>query len=79
VLAVSYLAVQYLLALGRIVFLPILAAVVAGEGIALLQARTLVGYATTVLVMQCLAAAAVLFVSLRRVPARVPLSVPSAP
>lgn len=79
VLAVSYLAVQYLLALGRIVFLPILVAVVAAEGIALLQAHTLVGYATTVLVLQCVAAAAVLFLSLRRVPAHGPVSVPGAP
>jgi O-antigen/teichoic acid export membrane protein len=76
VLAVTYLAVQYLLALGRIVFLPVLIAVVAAEGIALLQAHTLVGYATTVLVLQCVAAAAVLVLSLRRVPGRVPVSVP---
>jgi O-antigen/teichoic acid export membrane protein len=74
VLAITYLAVQYLLALGRIVFLPILVLVVAAEGVALVQAHTLVAYATTVLVMQCLAAAAVLFVSLRRVPQRVPVS-----
>jgi O-antigen/teichoic acid export membrane protein len=79
VLAVTYLGVQYLLALGRIVFLPILVAVVAAEGIALLRAHTLVGYAWTVLVWQCVAAAAVLFLSLRRVPAQVPAGVPGAP
>jgi glycosyltransferase involved in cell wall biosynthesis/O-antigen/teichoic acid export membrane protein len=65
-LAVGYLAVQYMLALGRVAFLPALAVVAALE-IALLGdlgTRSLAGFATVVLALQAAAAASVLLIGL---------------
>jgi O-antigen/teichoic acid export membrane protein len=65
-LAVGYLAVQYMLALGRVAFLPVLAVVAALE-IALLGdlgTRSLASFATVVLALQAAAAASVLLIGL---------------
>jgi O-antigen/teichoic acid export membrane protein len=72
-LAVGYLAVQYMLALGRLAFLPALA-LVAGLEIALLAevgTHSLSGFATVVLALQAAAATSVLVIGLapRRAPA----------
>ncbi|MEA2389991.1 MAG: hypothetical protein QOK31_100 [Solirubrobacteraceae bacterium] len=72
VLALTYLSVQYLLALGRVVFVPLLAGVALAEVLVLLNAHSLMAFATTVLGMQCLAAVLVLGLSLRRLPRPVP-------
>ncbi len=77
VLALTYLSVQYLLALGRVVFLPILGAVAAVEFVLLLRAHTLVGFATTVLAVQAVAAVVVLSLSLHRMPERVHVEIPA--
>jgi O-antigen/teichoic acid export membrane protein len=74
-LAVGYLAVQYMLALGRLAFLPALA-LVAGLEIALLAevgTHSLSGFATVVLALQAAAAFSVLVIGLvprRAVPVR---------
>jgi O-antigen/teichoic acid export membrane protein len=73
-LAVGYLAVQYMLALGRLAFLPALA-LVAGLEIALLAEaglHSLASFATVVLALQAAAAGSVLVIGLvpRRAPAR---------
>ncbi len=77
VLALTYLSVQYLLALGRVVFLPILGAVAVLEFVLLLRAHTLVGFATTVLAVQAVAAVVVLALSLRGMPERVHIEIPA--
>lgn len=66
-LALAYLAVQYMLALGRVAFLPVLGVVAVLEPLLLTGVRDLVGFATIVLIVQSLAAAGVLTLSLRRV------------
>jgi glycosyltransferase involved in cell wall biosynthesis/O-antigen/teichoic acid export membrane protein len=74
-LAVGYLAVQYMLALGRLAFLPALA-LVAGLEIALLAevgTHSLSGFATVVLALQAAAAFSVLVIGL--LPRRAPVSV----
>lgn len=71
-LAAGYLAVQYMLALGRIVFLPALAVVAVLEPILLSAAsESILGVAAVVLALQCVAAAGVLALSFRRTPVRV--------
>lgn len=70
VLALTYLSVQYLLALGRVVFLPVLAVVAVAELVLLLRAHTLMAFAWTVLIVQGAAAVVVLVLSLRRAPDR---------
>ncbi|MBE2316398.1 glycosyltransferase [Solirubrobacter sp. CPCC 204708] len=68
-LAVGYLAVQYMLALGRVAFLPVLGAVAIAE-VALLGGlgiESLVTFAAIVLALQAAAALSVLAIGLRRV------------
>lgn len=77
VLALTYLCVQYLLALGRVVFLPILGAVALVELVLLLRVHSLVDFATTVLAVQSVAAVVVLVLSLRRMPGRVDVELPA--
>jgi O-antigen/teichoic acid export membrane protein len=65
-LAAAYLAVQYMLALGRFHFLFVLAVVAAVEPLLLVSGtRSLVGFAVVVLALQCVAASAVLALGLR--------------
>jgi O-antigen/teichoic acid export membrane protein len=65
-LAAAYLAVQYMLALGRTNFLYVLAAVALVEPFLLAAgSRSLVGFAVVVLALQCVAATAVLYLGLR--------------
>jgi glycosyltransferase involved in cell wall biosynthesis/O-antigen/teichoic acid export membrane protein len=65
-LAIGYLAVQYMLALGRVAFLPALAVVAALEVALLgdLGTRSLSGFATVVLALQAAAAGSVLLIGL---------------
>ena len=67
-LAVACLAVQYMLALGRTAFLPVLGAVAAAEPLVLAQVDDLSGFATVVLALQSVAALSLLAISLRRPP-----------
>ncbi len=75
-LAVAYLTVQYMLALGRTSFLWVLGVVAVMEPIVLsLGTYSVVSYATVVLGLQCLAAAGVLVLGLRARSAFAPASV----
>jgi glycosyltransferase involved in cell wall biosynthesis/O-antigen/teichoic acid export membrane protein len=67
-LAVACLAVQYMLALGRTAFVPVLAAVAAAEPLVLAQVDDLSGFAAVVLALQSVAALSLLAISLRRPP-----------
>jgi glycosyltransferase involved in cell wall biosynthesis/O-antigen/teichoic acid export membrane protein len=67
-LAVACLAVQYMLALGRVAFVPVLAAVAVIEPLVLGMANDLAAFATLVLVLQTIAAGGVLALSLRGLP-----------
>ena len=65
-LAGAYLAVQYMLALGRFNFLYVLGAAAVVEPFLLSAgSRSLVGFAVVVLALQCVAATAVLVLGLR--------------
>jgi O-antigen/teichoic acid export membrane protein len=76
-LAVAYLAVQYMLALGRVAFLPALAVVAAAEILLLggLGLESLLTFATVVLVVQATAALSVLAIGLLA-PVRRPATAP---
>jgi glycosyltransferase involved in cell wall biosynthesis/O-antigen/teichoic acid export membrane protein len=75
-LAVAYLTVQYMLALGRTSFLWVLGVVAVLEPIILATGSfTVVSYAVVVLAVQCLAAAGVLVLGLRARSAFAPASV----
>ena len=67
-LAVACRAVQYMLDLGRVAFLPVLAAVALVEPVLLSTANDLAAFAALVLVVQTIAAVSLLAVSLRGVP-----------
>jgi O-antigen/teichoic acid export membrane protein len=67
-LAVACLAVQYMLALGRTAFVPVLAAVAAAEPLVLAQVDDLSGFAAVVLALQSVAALSLLAISMRRPP-----------
>ncbi|UTI62491.1 glycosyltransferase [Paraconexibacter antarcticus] len=70
-LAVAYLTVQFMIALGEVRFLWVLAAVAAGEMVLLFAGRfSITGFAAVVAVMQLLAAGAVLVLAARAWPAR---------
>jgi hypothetical protein len=67
-LAVACRAVQYMLDLGRVAFLPVLAAVALVEPVLLSTANDLAAFAALVLVVQTIAAVTLLALSLRGVP-----------
>jgi O-antigen/teichoic acid export membrane protein len=68
-LAVSYLTVQYLLALHLVSFLWVLGAIAAGEIVVLFRAQvSITGFASTVLATQAVAAVAVLVLAARARP-----------
>jgi glycosyltransferase involved in cell wall biosynthesis/O-antigen/teichoic acid export membrane protein len=70
-LAVAYLTVQFMIALGEVRFLWVLAAVAAGEMVLLFAGRfSITGFAAVVAGMQLLAAGAVLVLAARAWPAR---------
>jgi glycosyltransferase involved in cell wall biosynthesis/O-antigen/teichoic acid export membrane protein len=71
-LAVACLAVQYMLALGRTAFVPVLAAVAVAEPLVLAHVDDLSGFAAVVLALQSVAALSLLAISLRRPPEIVP-------
>ena len=68
-LAVACLAVQYMLALGRVAFLPVLGAIALVEPVVLTTANDLAAFATLVLVLQAIAAVSLLALSAARRPA----------
>ena len=73
ILAVAYLTVQYMLALERTKFLWVLGVIVVIEPLLLsTQTRSLVAYATVVLLTQCLAAVGMLVLGVRARSARTP-------
>jgi O-antigen/teichoic acid export membrane protein len=79
VLAATYLAVQYMLALKRVWFLPALGLVAAIEPILLLQAsKHPASFATVVLLVQLMAAAVAYVAALARRPALAPSPAPSS-
>ena len=71
-LAVACLAVQHMLALGRVAFLPVLAAIALVEPVLLSTANDLAAFAALVLVVQTIAAVSLLALSLRGAPRPAP-------
>jgi hypothetical protein len=67
-LAVACRAVQYMLDLGRVAFLPVLAAIALVEPVLLSTANDLAAFAVLVVVVQTIAAVSLLALSLRGVP-----------
>ncbi len=63
-LAVACLAVEYMIALGRIIYVPVLAAVALVEPVVLAGAQDLAAFASFVLVLQAVAAVALLALAL---------------
>jgi O-antigen/teichoic acid export membrane protein len=76
-LAIAYLTVQFMIALGQVRFLWVLGAVAAGEMTLLFAGRfSITGFAAVVAVMQLLAAGSVLVMASRAWPGR---AAPSSP
>jgi len=74
-LAVAYLTVQFMIALGQVRFLWVLGAVAIGEMALLFAGRfTITGFAGTVAVMQLVAAGSVLFLATRAWPRNGPVT-----
>jgi hypothetical protein len=67
-LALACLAVQYMLALGRAAFVPVLAAIALVEPLVLSTANDLAAFATLVLVVQAVVATSLLALSMRGIP-----------
>jgi glycosyltransferase involved in cell wall biosynthesis/O-antigen/teichoic acid export membrane protein len=67
-LALACLAVQYMLALGRAAFVPVLGAVALVEPLVLSTANDLAAFATLVLVVQAVVATSLLALSMRGIP-----------